>query len=476
MFSEKSYRNLKISDQSLMKIRTDLLNDQPILLSSQDFQDLELQKDSSGCYSTANKQDFQRIRVCVTESVLTFSEERSGQSLRSVYLRKDLAKTSNPHVTLETPKDYSLEDLLNKVQQMNFDSRNQLAQLQGAKANMRLHYLNLLPHLSFGSGLTVSTLDPIGWISAIGDLMPFLLPSRWAQASEASHLYKAQQIGVATLREDAMQITEGLVSQVVADNENVRMIQQVIQTTAASVEQIKNLEKIGKLQPGRYRDLASTLKGLEELKSSLELSCSSDLIELAYAIGFKNPLAIRSITMSAPNMDHAQELTLTDSAQQKVLISAHELLQMDEMILAAKANMTERMFEWMDPAADPQAGIGLGLPSYVKIGASSVSSLKIQKEQMSAQLLNKLAHAYDDYNNALKNYQQMNDGVQLQLARIQVAKDEMNQNPNDTPVGELQDAYTQLAGQMMGSSSNKFGAYSNLSLINRLLHQGIYQK
>ncbi len=478
--STKSYAALPDSKSGAVeKTHIDMVqnSENSISLQSNDpnLDQLELKKYKDGCYQQSQAGDLKDLHICATEAVISMNAIKNGEVVHAVLARTQDANTLVEGLKLEDPKAYNLGELVNRGRKLNFDSRAEFERLQGAKANMRLHYLNLLPHLSFGSILTVATSDPIGWLSAIGDLVPFLLPSRWAQASEASHLYKAQKAGVAILQEDAVQIIEGLVMQVSTDYENLQTVLKIRALTEKSVKQIAALEAEGKMPKGRYRDVASALHLIGDLENSLTQNYSSDLIELAYATGFCNPLAITGVQFK-PFMDieNPAVYKFESSLGNRVLQTALELQQMDEMILAARADTNGRMFQWLDPAGDPQVGLGLGLPFYVKVGASNVNTLVSQKAQLSSQLLVKLAHAIDDYNAAVNSYRRALRGIELQQERLNSASEELAQSPNDTPVGELQDIYAQLAGQIMGSSSNKYGAYSSLSRINRLLHQGPY--
>ena len=455
---------------------------------------LELVSDGEDCFKSPGVQP-NLIRVCRTAAVMSvhadlsdFGNSPTPFSFSTVLLRSaanegapEIGSTpvragATPIKPLEIPRPYSLDELRRRAREMNFDAKLQFQQLITAKANMRMHYLNLLPHLSMNTVLTVATSVPfIGWIGAIGDLAPFLLPSRWFQAAEASHLKKAEDFGLRIMQEDAVQLTEGLAFQVAASSRNLEVLKAVQVYAEKALQLTKEVVAPGKIAANRPLDIEVESNDLQELRIALEQSHIADLAEISYASGFTNPSAVSAITVSPPlDLKHAPQINLNSDLTTAVISTSLELSQMNETVFGAQSESNGRAFEWLDPSADPQAGVGFGLPSYMQVGQSTVKELEIQRQQIYAGLLKKMAEAVNDYQMQLKTYTQANTSRLLELNRIQRAMLELKQGESETPIGVLQDAISQLLTETSNMNSSEFGVYNADARIHRLLHTGIY--
>jgi len=89
-------------------------------------------------------------------------------------------------------RPYSIDELVAAAQTRNFNTRVEFDSLIQAKLSAQESYLNLLPHINIGSGLSLIGFVPTTMLRAIGDLLPFFLPDRWFQASAANHAAAAE--------------------------------------------------------------------------------------------------------------------------------------------------------------------------------------------------------------------------------------------------------------------------------------------
>ncbi|MGZ3809870.1 MAG: hypothetical protein ACXVCE_17430, partial [Bacteriovorax sp.] len=451
---------------------------------------LELNNDERGCYVQKESKELKNIRICQTPaivSVFAFLNSDDGKDYPVKFVLKRIFETNssgdqskNPvGIKLETPKAYTLKELIEITKQKSFTNRQELDQLKTAKDNMKLHYLNLLPHLSINSALALATFSgPLSILGAVGDLLPFLLPNRWIQAKETEHIYKAEVFGSQIAVEDSVQLVEGMALSIARDQQ---LFDQLVQYRSQFIDNIKfirGLEETGKLPIGRSRDIESPLTLFDQMNSSLADIITSEQAELAFAVGFHNPDAIKNIDIgNLLETIQINEAKVEADAEinEKVLATSLELFQIDEMIKTAALDKKEKIFEWLDPAGDSQAGLGFGLPMNIALSKDNMKYFNDVKEQLSAMLVKKINLAQKDYALSSSTYQQSLVGVNLQTLRLKTAIEELMVSPNDTPVGEIQDALNQLALQQTNLLSAQFSNLIAKSRINRLLHRGIYQ-
>ncbi|MGZ3809194.1 MAG: hypothetical protein ACXVCE_14000, partial [Bacteriovorax sp.] len=242
---------------------------------------LELRNDERGCYVQIESKELKNIRICQTPaivSVFAFLKSDDGKEHPIKFVFKRTFETNpvedqpkNPAgIKLETPKVYTLKELEEITKLKSFTTRQELDQLKLAKDNMRLHYLNLLPHLSINSALALSTFSgPLSILGSVGDLVPFLLPNRWIQAKETEHIYKAEVFGSQIAEEDSVQLTEGLALSVARDQQLFDQLVKYREQFMDKIKFIKELEGNGKLPTGRSRDIESPLGLFDQMISSL---------------------------------------------------------------------------------------------------------------------------------------------------------------------------------------------------------------
>jgi hypothetical protein len=458
------------------------------LKSSEEMLDgLELIDDQRKCYVQKESLELRNIRVCQTPAVVSVfaylkSDDGIDHPQRFVFKRNqdvlsEKAPSKNPtNLELETPKTYTLQELVQITKKKSFTTRQALDQLKMARDNMRLHYLNLLPHLSINSALALATFSgPLSILGAIGDLVPFLLPSRWFEAKETEHLYKAQAYGAKIASEDSVQVVEGLFLAFARDQQNFDQFVQHRNHFISTIKLVQELEEAGKLPIGRSRDIESPLNLFDQMLNTLGEIVETEQAELSFAVGFHNPEAIKGLEIGTLlDSVNPDDVKIEADSNVKVLSTSLELMQMDEVIKAAALEKKGKIFQWLDPYLDAQAGLGFGLPMNIALSKDNLKYLKGVKEQLSASLVQKIYYANKDYAGSTSNYHLAKAGVELQSQRIKTALEELMTKPNDTPVGQLQDSLNQLALQQTNLTASLFANLAAKSRINRLLHLNLY--
>ena len=470
-------RDAQIDGESHMLSLKHISDDEVTLQSNQpELNNLELVADTQGCFTSPGAGDLKNIRVCQTVAQISIHADKiSAQSSLHLVASRSQEKSASG-LGLEKPRDFTLSEIRKLVRSHSFKTREEFQKLLSAKANMRLHYLNLLPHLSFNSILSAATGGPLGLVASIGDLAPFLLPSRWAGADENNRLYQAEKYSAKIVSEDAVNVVENLALAVDRDQKTLQELVKIRATVPPILDMINSLEAKTPplLVPGRHRVVESPLNILDETIVSLEDVVDTDLAELATAVGFENPLAIRTLDIGDfADITNPKDFNFAD-LEKETIQTSNEIPQIGELIKAATSNMHGRTFEWLDPAGDSQAGLGFGLPSYIEIEQHAVSQLGVAREKTRACLLKKVRSAFVDLRMNLEQYKLSNEGIAIQSGRINADIEELKSGPNDTPIGDLQDSLEKLPSQTANLLTAQYGWYMALSRVHRLTHTGPY--
>lgn len=438
---------------------------------------------TANCLNDYANQDSITLHDCITESIkelendfLSVKNQLKTPAINFFSINYG-GTNANNQPQFEKPRSYSLTELKSLAKSQNLDNQIGLQNLKMAKMNMKLHYQNLLPHLSINSGVTIFTSGlTLGLLTAIGDLVPFLLPTRWVQARQNADVYKAQVVAQETLEKDTTQMIEGLSLQIVSEAKSIYQIDQINNLFLANIAYVQKKEHIGMIRKGRVKDLQSVASQLQEMLLIYKKNYVQDMMELANAVGFKNPLAISSITMTTPfSIDHTPTMNLDNFDLNSIIANSLELKQFNILIQSSRWNRRNSEFQWLDPSGDPQGGLGAGTGTYVKLNKELTNSLKQQAAQTQADIIKKLTQSTGNFQSSVEAYNQAYDGLKLQFERIQSANEEFVKEANDTPLGEIQDSYGQIVGQLINLSTGEFGAYSEFSHINRLTLEGDYK-
>jgi hypothetical protein len=127
---------------------------------------------------------------------------------------------------LETPARFSVSDLIERSRTHNFESLVEFQKVLEAKAQALLVYTNLFPHITVGDGMVFLGLSYLFALRSVGDLAPFLLPSRWYRAAEGRDQLRAEKQAWIIMDLDGMNITESLAHSARRDSEVLKKLAQ----------------------------------------------------------------------------------------------------------------------------------------------------------------------------------------------------------------------------------------------------------
>jgi hypothetical protein len=375
----------------------------------------------------------------------------------------------------ETPQVYTVAQIIDLAKNQSFNSQIQFATAQESRENALTAHLNLLPNISLSNIL--SFLNPItvtGMISSIGDLAPFLLPSRWIAAAESSDQASADYYGWLIMKADSANIGEGLALSVLRDEASLAAMQKYNAPITQLRDAVQDREILGLELPGSSDSLTTVLEGLETTETNLAEVIGEEKTDLAQAIGLINANAVSDVTFSNiyATVDNPIQLD-PPSLLSLVTDRALELKQIGALLSESKDSKANRFFYWMDPSVGAGANLGAGLPSSIEAGQDQINEIEAQQAQLQSTLQQTLQNTENEIQLALQDYKLANDSLTLQQQEIAQMDNQLLLGIS-VPVANLQNAYQAAITDEGNLIAAEYSYYVSLGKLNRLLYSGPY--
>lgn len=320
---------------------------------------------------------------------------------------------------VEESRDFGLRELVEAALEKNFDSRIQFEHLIQAKRTARASYLNILPHLTFSSVLSAAVSGTQGLLSSVGDLAPFLFPTRWFHAKQADLKSSVERDALMIMRVDLANQIEGLSYVHDRDREILRFYEAHLGRARSVKELASALERQGKFQDGAGDDLQSLINSMLIDIVALKATLQIQRISLSQAIGAHHPNAVASLLIGEELEPLETAVALDSEATGRIAVErSFELRQMDALIKIANSQKVELYFNWLDPNGDPNAPLGFGLHDLIQVAKSKVTELKIKREQLEALVLQKTYESVAAYDGVLQAVVPIFENVSLQERRL----------------------------------------------------------
>ncbi len=313
--------------------------------------------------------------------------------------------TDENEFSLEPPQNISLLKAIDQAFESNYDSRIALKHVVQARNSAIAAWLNLLPHLTSNLIWNASP-SYISAVATVQSLAPFLLPTYWLQAKEASINVK--------IKKDAQLITQAdlvsILEQQFYTFERDSNISQTHQFVLDHLDTFQNglLEKVQSNPVSKdLFDMSTSLIDLvKSTQSGVDRVLKEERFGISQALGFHNPNAIQSITIGEELLPIEKASLIEDKPLAEWAMSrSFELQQMDYMIQIGNLKEIELYFTWIDPAGDPKSGFGFNLIGQVKVSKSQIEELKLMREQLKSITYQNAYRIALDYNQALESYQ-----------------------------------------------------------------------
>jgi hypothetical protein len=336
----------------------------------------------------------QKVQFCLNSEL--FSLHFFDQGAQVIWSLSGRKFSLAPEMSLETPHVFTLSEALSRALSQGFGFQTSLQQLMNAQHAAHAAWLNLIP--SLGTAL-IWNAEP-GYVSAIATaqaLTPFLLPSKWLRAKQASRdaraVQAAQWIVQANLAAQVEQLSYALdrdVQVVKAYGDVLTLLESYINDLDDPVSSDMPFGELGGLGDSTQDaiHILSVIDWVQSLKEIAEKTYQEDQYALALALGFKNPEAIERVDLGEDPRDY-EGLELLDRRElaRWGVERSFELEQINDLIEGAQQRRKEVVWMWLDPTADSTFNLGPQLIAQAGVAQSRLDQLRIKKEEIYAQLL-----------------------------------------------------------------------------------------
>jgi hypothetical protein len=374
---------------------------------------------------------------------------------------------------LEAPEAFTADQLRDRAIGRSFESRIEFERVLQARLAARVAHFNLLPNFTLNTIIGLASLDTSSLVRSIGNLAPFLLPTRWMRARQASQQASAERHAWNAMKADAGSIAEGIALAILRDERSLAILASHRASVDGIREQVRGFERLGIVAEGASEDLTSLLDATDLSMQGLGTVVFQEKAALAMAAGFVNPRAIAAL---APGrMADPEEAAPLDEVELSriALLRSFELRQMDALIAQARSSRTQRIFGWIDPSGDGAGSLGFGIADYVRIGSSQVAELELKRQQLQAVLLQKVAIAVAEARGAAASYRTARFDVELQERRLARLTGNLRLGISVSLV-ELVGAMQARMKSDLDVNGAEFGYRAARSRIDRLVLTGAY--
>lgn len=387
----------------------------------------------SDCFS-GKTQKGGSVTLCAAESGFSFevSDENSVPVLSLSVFQFPVAKSSpNP----EPARNFTLTDAIARARSQSFGSKIEFEHVVQAKALSRAAYLHLLPQITLGTVVNNITPSFSSILGSIGDLAPFLLPNRWLAASQAADQSKAEQDTQRIMRLDMGVNVEGLFYAYARDKATRELTGATLDKATSVRNEVKIREELGLLAAGSTDNMNSSINQIEQSLLVLDQVLAEDLSAISQALGYFSPKQVLDAVIdqetspieSAPSVSY-------DDINALALNRSFEVDQLNWLIDSAQKGKETKYFTWLDPAGDPNLGLGAALGSQIEVSNSQIHELEIDREQLKSILSQKVFNGVTNYQQAVSAFTESKKGISIQERR-------MNQALSDLETGKRVDFF-----------------------------------
>ena len=415
------------------------------------------------------------LKLCYDDNeILLNAVKGSGVTARTLFaLTLDRFDQEAP-LRMENARDFTLSQAVTQALDRNYSERIQVQQTAQAVGLAKAAYLNLIPHLNINSLIPIAVGDMAGTLTSFESLAPFLLPSRWIQAAEASWQAKAQQDALTLIRIDTALQVEGLSYTYAHDAAVSDLLTQMYDAAYKVRNQIKVREDAGQLAPGSTDNMDATVESIQENMNTLSLNVAEDKTAIAQALGLNNPDGVKSITLDPETVSAASATPLDEKEIASIALSrSFELRQLSYLLHAAQDQKKELYWDWLDPMGNPQTEFGVSLISNEGAAAAQVKQIELQIEQMQQTIVTNVYDMVKEYNNEITFYRLAEQTLATQVRILNRLTDQVQSGLNFDMVA-LVNAFQNDEGAVVSIQDVTAAFRLSRAKLDRYLLQGYY--
>ncbi len=378
---------------------------------------------------------------------------------------------------METPANYTPEQLFKLTRDRSFDSRLDFEQVLQSRLLAENAHMAMLPRVSLGDVLSLLSINWQAIIRLVGDFAPFLLPNRWIRTRETEIKVSADRMAWLTMRADSGSIAEGLAMAVLRDTESLQAINSALPHLESLHDRYLERERLGLSPPGTADDVLSVIQSLQQTALAFNGTIQTEYASIASAAGFMNPKAVISVVADPAQVfaaDSPLQLDFTwlrDTSVQRSL----ELKQMDYLIRDAELERNARYLDWIDPGASGGAstGVSFGTPGYIEVAKQQIDLLKLRRQQLQSTLIQRVQQLEIDLTQSQKTYDLATQSAALEQRRL----DRLNFDIRMGIPVSLSDLQLVVQNKLkvdLQRISSRYEVEVSIRKVNRLVFEGPY--
>ena len=310
-----------------------------------------------------------------------------------------------PVARASDPDHFNLnpESLRIQILESNLPLEGALNRVKDAKDKVSFARANLLPSVSLGGVLNLTSL-PTFMLSSVQFLLPFLMPSNWFSLFEEKNIFEAEKISYKVMQLNTYSQALSLYFTVLSDQQKLVVYQQ-------QAQDLKQMESILEEQRQDFgivsKDDVEHAQAQAQL-SELQASHMTELViqELAALRNVLNlPLSTQLILDSGAIPASSSETgNIQDAINQAELVSP-ELSQIQFLVAAAKNERWSRSFGFLGSAAlgsqvsassstpasfsniraSGSMSIGLGIFPTIQLSSRNIQEIQLQDAEVRRQ-------------------------------------------------------------------------------------------
>ncbi|MFL5814402.1 MAG: TolC family protein [Bdellovibrionia bacterium] len=273
--------------------------------------------------------------------------------------------------------------------------------VEDAKTSISVARAGLFPSLNLSAAFKGNFI-----LSSIDFLVPFLIPSNWAELDQNKHLFEAQKLSYKALELNTYSSALSVYFNVRSDNEIAQQHLQQAKDLRQIADYIQNAASFGVASGQDVQNALGNAEAAEGEASKMQVAMIKELAALRQMLGLSLDTQIlfstdqSAATLAPSTVESATSPTDIAKAVDRSLSTGPELAQINELITAAKAGTWSKAFGWINSAsleassengsnasfsnlqARGSVSLGLGIFPVIELSHRNVQEIQLRAEAL----------------------------------------------------------------------------------------------
>lgn len=377
------------------------------------------------------------IDLCFTNQTISVDVRGANDFLEWTLTATRFSSPSE--LQFEIPKTWKLSQLVDYALTHSFGSQIELENVIQAKNEVMSNFFALFPRLNIGTlawNIGAGKIIPYTMIATLGDLAPFLIPTRWIEIPKSKFLAQAMQTSKMLFHANLIVEVEILAHLFEKNRQILKIYEELLAKTKLIREVILEVEKKKKITSNSIQLLDIFYQLTESNMKEVSLQLSKNRFALSKCLGLSNPEGIKNIDFDQEDSHLMQTEKINSYELAQIAVNrSFEIKQLDEIIKSAKYQKLQLYFSWLDPQAIPQHNLGPSLFSEFRINKSKINQLRIHRLQLISFLAHDAFNAAESHNQALEGYKAISQGKEV--ARHYLNQVMLNASEHDLDIKDI---------------------------------------